>query len=487
MSSNQISTKSSIKWAGLGQASRVFTQLCGLLVLARLLPPEDFGLMALAGTVTAFASLFRDMGSGAALIQIEYLTKELKNAIYFFNLSLGALLTITLLCSADPLSEFFQQPKLKQVLVTLSPVFFIISISTTHLALLERESSYKQIALINIASSIIGLGIAVYMAVSGAGVYALVAQSLGTATITSILLWVTVRYMPSLSFSFKVLKEIFSFSSNLFIFNALNYFHRNLDSMLIGRFLGTHDLGIYNIAYKILLFPLHNITFVISRVMFPAYSRVQNDNPIIAEHYLRTLKVIAFITAPMMAGVWYFREPLVLVFLGINWLPAADVLGWLAPVGFFQSLNSTSGAVLKAKGRTDILRNLGFIGVPFLTLSFFVGLPWGIEGIAASYCVANFIWIYPVMKKTLEVLDTSFKCFLLPIAMTTIVAILAISITLFLDNTFRFIHETNSLVYLMLGMMFYITVYLLFSMSLDKKTAVLVWKVLRNNDEVLAK
>lgn len=479
MNSDYISTKSSLKWAGIGQASKVLTQIGGILVLARLLPPEDFGLMALAATVTAFASLFRDMGSGAALIQKDVITAELKNAVYFFNLILGIILTILLLFSAKVISLIFNEPNLEQVLVILSPVFLIVSISTTHLALLERDSAYKKIALINIVASFVGLCVAIYIALSGGGVYALVGQSISSAFVTSVLLWFTVRWLPRLSFRFNVLKEIFSFSSNLFIFDALNYFHRNLDSMLIGRFLGTQPLGLYNIAYKILLFPLHNITFVVGRVMFPAYSRVQHDNSSIAYHYLNTLKIIAFLTAPMMACVWYFRDTFILVLLGKDWLPAAGVLAWLAPVGFFQSLVSTSGAVLKAKGRTDILRNLGFIGVPFLTLSFFIGLPWGIEGIAASYCIANLIWLFPVMKITFGVLETRIIGLLTPIIKITLMSLFSVIITFLFDDLLTVMVKYGSLTYLLLGVFIFLIIYILGSTLFYRNDIYLVMSVLR--------
>lgn len=480
MTADKITTRHGVTWIGAAQIGKVLMQLVSIFTLARILPAEDFGLMALAATATAFAGLMRDMGTGAALIQKHVLNADLKNAVFLFNVLLGILITIALIALAPLLSIFFKEPRLTDVFFVLAPVFTIVSLSAVHQALLERESLFKHIAKIELASGVAGLGGALFVAWQGGGVYALITQSIVTAIIGTILFWTVSTWRPVIEFKFSALKDIFSFSGNIFLFSFVNYLHRNADSMLIGRFLSVGELGFYNIAYRILLFPLQNITFVVSRASFPAYSRNQHNLGLVGKHYLETLETIAFITAPLMALMWALREPMIAVVLGERWLPAAVVLAWLAPVGYFQSMVSTSGSVLNAIGRSDVLRNLGFIGAPLLTLSFIIGLPWGIEGVAAAYCIANFFWVYPVIETVLKLLSYSFFDFFIIIVKPTILAVFVALLVWLFDKNILF-QVDIPLLHLVAGGLIGLIMYLILAFIFMRKTTIRLISSLRNN------
>lgn len=480
MTEEKISTRHGISWIGFSQAGKVVMQLVSVFTLSRILPAEDFGLMALAATATAFAGLLRDMGTGSALIQKQELSSDLKNAVFSFNILLGVLLTFIIMIASPLLAILFKEPRIVNILLVLAPVFAVSSIGSVHQALLERDLLFQHLAKIELTSNFSGLLSALVVAWLGGGVYALIVQGIGTAFVGSILLWTISTWRPRFEFKLAPLKKIWRFSGNIFIFNLLNYFHRNSDSLLIGRFLGMRDLGYYDTAYRILLFPLQNFTFIVNRAMFPAYSRFQHDHDLIGIHYLGLLEILSFITAPLMALIWALREPLVIIFLGERWLPAAYVLAWLAPVGFFQSLVSTSGSVLNSIGRSDILRNLGMIGAPFLTLSFVLGLPWGIKGVAAAYCIANFFWIYPVIGTVLKLLSCSFLRFLVAIVKPAFIAAFAaifvrsLDINIFLKLEIPFVH-------LLIGTIIGLTIYLILAWILIPKTVFRFLWVLRNN------
>lgn len=412
MNKSTISVRSGVSWIGFSQIIKIALQLVAIITLARILPPTDYGLMAMAGTVTAFASLFRDFGTGSAIIQTKEIDGTLMSTVFWFNLILGLLLSLIVAATAYLIANIFSEPKLSDILLVLSPIFLILSLGIVQQAILERASNFKIIAYIEISSGIIALLLAIIAALNDWGVYALIVQTMVAGVISGILLWFFSKWKPSFLLDFTSIKKIWRFSGNLFIFNVINYFQRNVDSFLIGRFLGSVDLGFYNLAYKILLFPLQSITFIISRASYPVYSRYQDNRVEIGNHYLETLENIAFFTAPIMAIIWTLREPFLVTLLGEKWLPSANILAFLAPVGFFQSMVSTSGSVLSAIGRPDILRNLGLVGVPLLVFSIIAGLPWGVVGVAIGYCIANFIWIYPVIKTVLKQLDLSFFDFL---------------------------------------------------------------------------
>lgn len=423
MSASTISIAGSVRWIGVGQSAQLLVQLIGVLVLARFVPPEDFGLLAMASTVVAFAALFRDMGTGAALIQRERLSTGLVNAVFWFNVLLGiglALFTATI----GPLAVLaYGDIRLQSVLLWLAAVFPLASVGIVHQSMLQRDSRFLALAAVNVTAGIGGLAVAILLAWKGAGVYALVSQALVTNAICSFLLWWVRGWRPEARFAVGELRTLFSFSGNLVLFNVLNYFHRNADTMLIGRFLGPFELGLYNLAYRVLLLPLQNLTLVVNLATLPAYSRQQRNYDALAEHYVRTLRGIALITGVAMAVVWVTRAELVALLLGNAWLQAADVIAWLAPTGYVQALVGTSGSLLTAIGRTRVLRNLGLVGVPFLICSFVVGLPWGIVGVAAAYAVANLVWMVPVLHVVLRELHRDLRCAVPAIAIPALIAV----------------------------------------------------------------
>jgi PST family polysaccharide transporter len=183
------------------------------------------------------------------------------------------------------------------------------------------------------------------------------------------------------------------------------YFSRNADSMVIGRMLGTVTLGAYSMASRVMLFPLQNMTYVVSRVLYPIMSRKQNEVADVASLYLKSVGFIAFLTAPLMAGLFALREPFVHVLLGDKWQASAVILAWLAPVGFIQSLVSTTGTVLMSRGSTGLMLRLGLLGAGLQVAAFVVGARWGIEGVAEAYLVANILNALPALYFSARMID----------------------------------------------------------------------------------
>jgi PST family polysaccharide transporter len=387
-----------LRWIGVSQAVRIAFQVAAILVLSRLVAPQDYGLMAMCGSILAFASLIRDMGTAAALVQKTVLRNELVNAVFWTNTAIGCLLTAVAFLLAPVIAAFFRDTSLELVVKVISPVFIVESSAVTGRALLERSADFRGLAFAEIVGAAAGLLVAIALGLQGAGVFCLVAQTLAATAVVATLVWRRCRWRPSLRVQWSSLKEITGFSGNLVAFNVLNYFHRNVDSIVIGRYLGSHDLGVYGLAYRLLLFPLQNLTQVVSRAALAVYSRHQSRPDAIAEHYAITIRGIALLSAPAMALLWALREPFVAVAFGSRWSEVADLVAWLAPVGFIQSVISTSGALLTSVGRTDVLRNLAVVGVPLIVASFAVGVHWGVVGVAAAYCIVNSVWIFPVLR-----------------------------------------------------------------------------------------
>lgn len=381
------------KWVALAQITKVLCQIISLVVLARLIPPAEYGLMAMAGVIVALGFLFRDMGTSAALIQKKDLTEELKNAVFWLNIIIGFVVAIAIICASSFAATYFSQPDLVCVLILLSLSFPITSSSSSHLALMERKSEFKKIAFIESACSLIATFLAILTAYQGWGVYSLVVQSLVNAFLSTIMIVYASKWLPSW-YGYKYLKEIkeiFGFSGNLVAFNFVNYFSRNADRWIIGKFMPSAVLGAYDLGYRIMLFPLQTLTFVMSRSTLPILSQMQDSLSEFNEAYLKSLKYITFFSLPMMCGLMILREPFVYYLFGGKWSLIPSILYWLAPTGILQSINSTTGAIFTAKGKTKLLFYTGVMCAFIYMVAFISAANKSIEIFSQYYFFANII------------------------------------------------------------------------------------------------
>lgn len=386
---------SGAKWSSVSQGARQGLQFLTTVILAHLLVPSDFGLMSMTLVVIGFVALFRDLGTSAAVIQREAPSAALLCTIHWVNVGFGVFMTAVVFLLAPVIARFYYEPAIVPLLYVLSLIFLISGFGILRQTLLERDLAFRVLAKVEILAVAFGSIVAVGAAMLGAGVWSLVYQSIVIATTTTILLWVYSVWRPRLIFSWTELKSVSVYSLNLTGFNFLNYFSRNADYLLIGRFLGAHDLGYYTLAYRIMLYPLQNIATVIGRVMFPVYSRLQEDDAVFRRAYLRVAGAIATITFPAMLGLMVVSKPFVLTVFGNEWLPIATLLVILAPVGLVQSIGTTVGAIYQAKGRTDWMLRWGGVSAILIILAFVIGLRWGIVGVASAYALITLILAYP--------------------------------------------------------------------------------------------
>ena len=386
---------SGVKWNFASQAGQQATQLLTTVVLARLLTPAEFGLVAMATVVIGFVNLFKDLGTSAAIIQNREVTEDLLSSVFWANVAFGALGTAVLVAAAPLVAMYYHEPRVTALLRVLALNFVVSGFSILQQALFERKLLFRILARVEVAGVTCGAVVGISSAIAGLGVWALVAQSLTTVSMISILLWYFSDWRPRSLFHWQEIRGISKYSLNLVGFNTFNYFARNADYLLIGRFLGATSLGIYMLAYRIMLYPLQSITTVISRVMFPAYSQLQDDDARFRSAYLRTAGMIALATFPMMVGLWVVAEPFVLSIFGPKWAQVIPLIKILALVGMAQSIGATVGAIYQAKGRTDVMFRWG-VGAGLLTVvGFGVGLRWGVLGVAIAYAIVTLGLVIP--------------------------------------------------------------------------------------------
>jgi PST family polysaccharide transporter len=369
-------------------------------------------------------SIFKDLGTSAAIIQKKELKRDFLSSIFWLNIFLGIFFTILTFLISSSIANIYNENRISNIIKVLSLSFFFSSTSILHQTLLEKKMEFKKIARAELVSSFIGSLVGITLAQLGFGVWSLVFQSLTIAIVNSTVLWFLMKWVPSVSFSINHIKSVFKFSSNLTGFNIFNYLVRNSDSFLIGKFLGSEILGYYTLAYKLMLYPIQNISGVVSRVMFPLYSQINDDNKL-KDIYTKVTLGIAFFTFPIMLGLVGLGDILIISVFGEKWRLTGTILMILAPVGLLQSIDTTTGSIYLAKGRTDIMFRWGFLTGLLTALSFIIGLNWGIIGIAVSYLIINIAWLYPAYYIPFRLINLEvkkyFKKFIKPLMLSSIV------------------------------------------------------------------
>jgi PST family polysaccharide transporter len=409
---------------GFSQAGRVIAQLLGMVILARLLSPSDFGVVAMAWLVTGFAGIFHDFGTKAAVIQRRELPSALLDSVFWLNVGIGIAIAILIALLAPIIAVAMREPQLTGVLWLLALGFPIASLGLVQQALLERASRFRSVALIECCAAFAGLAAGVLAALAGWGVYSLVYQAIVAWIVVTAGLWAASTWRPAWRCSLARIREIAGFSGNLVGFSIVNYFARNIDTVLIGRFLGATELGYYNLAYRLMLWPLQHISRVVGRAFFPALSRLQDDKPRLRQAYVRAAAAVFLITAPLSLGLFVLREPFVLALMGERWLKVADLLFWLAPVSMVQSVGTTASWLYLSTGRTDVMFKFAVFSSVAVTCAIVVGLQWGVEGVAAAYCATALVLFWPNLAVSFRLVGLSVPAFLWRLSPTFFVALL---------------------------------------------------------------
>lgn len=449
---------SGTKWIAITNVFKQVLLIISLIVFARLLTPEDFGVFAILMIFIGFLNIFTDMGTSAAIIHIEKLSDTLLSSIFYFNILIGITLFLLLTFLAFPIAYIFETPALQELIPIISVNFIIMSFGVVQKALYEKELDFKKVTLIEsfaiLVSTIVGISFALY----GYGVYSLVFQTVINSFLSVILMWMNSTWRPKLYFSLQEIKSIWKYTSNLSYFNIVNYFARNSDNLLIGKFLGSAALGVYSLAYKIMLYPLQNISHILIRILFPSFSLIKNNNKKLKKAYLRVIFFIALISFPIMTGLMATADIIVDVIFGNRWQNLAIILIILAPIGIIQSIVTTIGSLYMAKGNTKQMFQIGIVNAAVTVISFIIGLPFGIEGVAFAYAIANLIMLYPNLLlawKQIELSVLEGMQTILPIALISILMGLIVLLSKKVLNTVTDISSLKLVIIVFFGILVY--------------------------------
>jgi O-antigen/teichoic acid export membrane protein len=366
-----------------------------VVVLARLLTPEDYGLIAMVTSITGFINLFNNLGLSSATIQKHGITDEQVSALFWINGGLGAIIMLIIASLAPAVAWFYSKPQLFPITMAFSLNALLIGLGTQHGALLTKHMHFGKLAIIHISALIAGFVVAVGLALSGWAYWALVAGSLVTSAWHTGGLWIASPFRPSLPRKTSGVSQLVRFGANVAGFDLVTYLHRNVDNILIGRVWGAQQLGLYNKAYELMMLPIRNIRWPLNKVAYPAMSKLQNDPALFRSYFIRYCSVVAFISMPIVAFFFVCSENIIRFLLGVHWLGAAELFGILALAGFIQPVASLRQTVIMSSGYAPRLFRWGLIESVVVVASFICGLPWGAKGVAIAYCIATYLILHP--------------------------------------------------------------------------------------------
>lgn len=372
------------------QGLRFTLQIGATMVLARLLAPADFGLVAMAGSLTALFTLLADLGLAHATVQQPTLSERQMTTLFWVNAAIGLLLTALCYLAAPLAAWFYGDARLGDVVRMLSIGFLFAGLSTQHGALLNWWLRFRSVAAISIGSAVISVLVALVLAWQSFGYWALVGQQIVLAAAIMAGNWICAGWRPGRPCIADEARAMLRFGGDVTGYNLLVYLARNADSILLGWRYGNHALGLYERTNAVVVaMPLRLINYPLSNVMVPALSRLAEAPAAYRALYLATVQTIAMATLPALALVALLAEPFVLILLGEGWTEAIPVFSWLAVAALTQPVGNTMAWLFVSQGRTRDQLAWGIIAGVVAIGGFVLGLPHGPSGVAAAYALST--------------------------------------------------------------------------------------------------
>ena len=387
-----------VAWSIAEKVGSMLLQMVVSIVVARLLVPEDFGVMAILTFFTALALVMVDSGFSQTLIRKESPTPQDYHSVFAFNIAVSVVLYAVLVAVAPAVARYYELP----VIADIAPVLFLLlpinALCVIQNTIFTREFRFRLLSQATFTASFVAGVVAVAMALAGCGVWSLVGQRVATLAVKTLILWVRSDWRPSLHFTMKPVRDMAPFSFRLLTTDLISSIYNNISQMFIGKIYSADTLGYFNQAQKFKDLPLTSAMQSVQSVTYPALSQIGDQREKFAESYRQVLMVVAFMLMPVMVGIVAVAEDLFALLLGEKWMPTVPYLQILCLMGLFQPLAMIAYNILKVKSNGAIILRLEIAKKALMTLILVVTIPhsvkavaWGL--VAMSFCefVINFV------------------------------------------------------------------------------------------------
>jgi len=382
-----------IIWSAVNRFGTMIISFVSTMVLARLLLPEDFGCIGMLMVFIAIADTLVDGGFPSALIQKQHPTNIDYSSVFYFQLLLALFLYVVLFVSAPAIATFYNIEGLCTMLRVLGILPIISAFSIVQNNQLQKQLNFKRLAMIDLISTAIGTLISIFLALSGFGVWSLVAKTILNSSFRSLLYWLLSQWRPLKIFSLASFKELFSFGGLLLFANITETIVDQLVSLIIGRSYSADALGYYVQALNLQHFPQTTIPVIINQVFFPVFSSIQDDIEKVVVVLKSSLKALTFVVFPLMIILMVIAKPLIIVLFTDKWLKSVPYFQLLCFVGMVYPVNSNNVNILKALRRGKDILYLSFVKRVLTLTLIIIGIPFGIYGIICGSIMSLYLWI----------------------------------------------------------------------------------------------
>ncbi len=390
------SVRGSVATIGL-QAAKVVAQAGAIVVLARLLAPEDFGRFAMVAAFLSALELFKDLGLSTATVQRREITSRQIDTLFWLNTALGATAAAIMAALAPLLAWIYGQPILLSMTPVLALGFLFTGLAAQHLALLRRQMRFVLLASVQMGAEIAGLAAAVAAAFAGAGIWSLVIQRLVWAGVIAVAAWVACGWRPGRPGPFAEVRGFVAFGGNATASMLVSYLAANLDTVLLGWRYGATPLGLYERSQKLLLLPIRNLNMPLGTVVVAALSRLDDQPERYRRFYLTAVERLAMLFAPLGALLAAASGPVIALVLGPQWSGAAPILAWMGATTVYVPATYALSWLYLSQDRTPEMLRAGMIGALMAVAAIVAGLPWGPVGVAASIAISGIVVRAPVL------------------------------------------------------------------------------------------
>ena len=368
------------------------------MVLARLLRPQDFGLVGMVTAFTGVLNLFRDFGLSSAAIQRGNVTRAQSSTLFWINMLVGILLGLLTLAMAPALAAFYHEPRLVAVTAAIATAFIFNAAGVQHSVLLQRELRFAALAFINTISLVLATALAVGGAALGFGYWALVIMTIGLPFFNTIGCWLTTFWVPGRPQRLVGIRSMLNFGGTVTLNGLVYYLASNADKVFLGRVWGVEALGLYGRAYQLISIPTDNLNSAAGDVAFSALSRLQDDPLRLRSYFLKGYSLILAVTLPLTTACAVFADDIVLVLLGPKWTAVAPIFRMLAPTMVAFAIVNPLGWLLTSLGLVRRGLNMALAIAPFMVGGYAIAVRFGPIGVAFAYSSVMLLWVWPAVR-----------------------------------------------------------------------------------------
>lgn len=404
-------TITGIIWSAIQNWGRQIIASIIFFVLARLLGPESFGLVASAAVFLGFVEVFLDQGFSTAIIQRLEIEEQHLDTAFWINLLIGLILTTFSFFSAKFIATFFNQIELVNIIRCLSFVFILNSLSSVQEAILRRKLEFKPLAIKELAGVSIGGLVGLVMAFQGFGVWSLVCQQIVNSFVKVSTIWYFSDWRPGLKVSHQHFQDLFSFGINVVGIKLIDFFNRRTDDFLIGYFLGSVALGYYTVAYRLLLIILQLLSSVTNQVLFTSFAKLQLEQEKLRQVFYSVTQITSLISFPIFTGLFVLAHEFVSTFFGDKWLPSVPVMQILAFIGMHESIYFFYTTVVMAVGKPFQRLRVDLINVIINLIGFSIAVRWGILAVALSFVIRGYLLTPLALVLLKKLIKIEYKAF----------------------------------------------------------------------------